>query len=201
MLGAGHYHGTLWVDLQQLEKMILKNGKSLKGLCEAFRKLKNSEVLTKADVEVLATFVDTFITVSTSKGLVGEDIATTVKEVNQHKHTKTCRKYGGQCRFNYPRPPAPHTIIIQPVVESDTAKRNKIINDSYKIIGQVMEVVNDKERVEEVMKSFDKDNEMGDQMSKNRKERIKMICKMAEVSFEEYIKALGVSNKGYSVVY
>ena len=135
------------MDIKQIEKLILTNGKSLKGLSEAFRKLKNSEMLTKADTEVLATFVDTFITVSTSKGLVGEDIATTVKEVNQHKHTKTCRKYGGQCRFNYPRPPAPHTIIIQPVVESDTAKRNKIINDSYKIISQVMEVVNDKRRL------------------------------------------------------
>ena len=173
--------------MREIEKLVLKNGKSLKGLCKAFAKLKNSERLTKADTEVLATFADTFITVSTSKGLVGEDIATTVKEVNQHKHTKTCRKYGGECRFNYPKPPAPHTIIVQPVVESDTTKRNKIINDSYKIIGQVMEVLNDKEKVKKVMDRFDKDSEIGDEISKNRIARIKKICKMSGVSYEDYI--------------
>ena len=143
------------MDLAKIEKVEWKDGRlvnsdkkgPMKGLCEAFRKLKNSEILKKEDTESLANFVDSFITVSTSKGLVGEEIATTAKEVNQHKHTVTCRKYGGQCRFNYPRPPAPHTIIAQPVVESDTAKRNKMINDSYKIIHQVMEVLNDEEKV------------------------------------------------------
>ena len=208
-LGAAHIHGTLWLDLEKIEKVELKNGKPensgkngpMKGLCQAFRKLKNSQILHKEDTESLANFVDTYMTVSTSKALVGEDIATTVKEVNQHKHTVTCRKYGGQCRFKYPRPPAPHTIIVQPVVESDTAKRNKIINNSYKIIGQVMEIMNDKEKVKKVMDRFDKDNEKGEEICQKRIARIKKICKMAEVSYEEYITALGVSNKGYSVIY
>ena len=208
-LGAAHIHGTLWLDLEKIEKVRIKNGKlensgekgPMKGLCQAFRKLKNSEILKKEDTESLANFVDAYMTVSTSSALVGEEIAATAKEVNQHKHTVTCRKYGGKCRFNYPRPPAPHTIIVQPVVESDTAKRNKIINDSYKIIGQVMEVMNDKEKLKKVMDRFDKDDEKGEEISQRRIERIKKICKMAEVSYEEYIKALGVSNKGYSVIY
>ena len=171
-LGAAHIHGTLWLDLEKIEKVRIKNGKlensgekgPMKGLCQAFRKLKNSEILKKEDTESLANFVDAYMTVSTSSALVGEEIAATAKEVNQHKHTVTCRKYGGKCRFNYPRPPAPHTIIVQPVVESDTAKRNKIINDSYKIIGQVMEVMNDQEKVKKVMDRFDKERERGDRV-------------------------------------
>ena len=109
--GAAHIHGTLWLDLESIEKLKLKNGKlvnsdengTMKGLCEAFRKLKNSEMLLKEDTECLSRFVDAFITVSTCEEEVGVEIATTVKEVNQHRHSKTCRKYGGNCRFHYPR--------------------------------------------------------------------------------------------------
>ena len=67
---------------------------------------------------------------------------------NQHRHTKTCRKYGGHCRFNYPRPPAPHTIIVQPLVESDKEKRSKILLESDRTIGKVLQVLEEEESFE-----------------------------------------------------
>ena len=33
--------------------------------------------------------------------------------VNQHKHSKSCRKYKTNCRFHYPRYPSSRTIITQ----------------------------------------------------------------------------------------
>ena len=144
-----HIHGTLWVDLPRIERPLkLKNGKlvssekkgKMEGLSGAFQKTKNSVRLSEEDTKCLANFVDLFITVSTCEKKVGKDIAATVREVNQHRHTKTCRKYGGHCRFNYPRPPSPHTIIVQPAVESDTEKRSKILLESDKIIGKFMQV-------------------------------------------------------------
>ena len=201
--GAAHIHGTLWLDLESIEKLKLKNGKlvnsketgKMKGLCAAFRKLKNSEKLLKEDTESLSNFVDSFITVSTCEGKVGEDIARTVKEVNQHRHSKTCRKYGGHCRFNYPRPPAPHTIVVQPVIESDIEKRRKILLESEKAIGKVMKVLEDEDSMEKLWENIKK-------IKNNTKlQRIMTLCTMAKVDFEDYIKALSISNKGYSVVY
>ena len=113
------------MDLGRIEKLQLVDGElqnsntygPMKGLRKAFRKLKNTEKLLEEDTTSLVNFVDSFITVTTNKQVVGEDVAKTVKEVNQHKHSKTCRKHGTNCRFNYSRPPAPHTIVVQQLVE------------------------------------------------------------------------------------
>ena len=151
----------------------------MEGLCGAFKKIKNSGKLTEEDTKCLAAFVDSFITVSTCEKKVGKDIAATVREVNQHRHSKTCRKYGGRCRFNYPRPPAPHTIIVQPVVVSDPEKRNKILLESDRIIVKVMKVLED----EESMKKF------WERMEKVKKStrllRIMTLCIIAKVDFED----------------
>ena len=94
--GAGHVHGPLWVDLGSIERPVrLKKGKQgnfekkvkIEGLSQAFKKIKNSEKLTEEDTKCLAAFVDSFITVSTCEKKVGKNIATTVREVNQHRHS------------------------------------------------------------------------------------------------------------------
>ena len=76
--GAGHVHGTLWLDLQQLEKLVRRKGRlvkpdtdqtfevrPLKGISKAFKTLKNDEVLSKQDIEVLKLFAEEFTTVTT----------------------------------------------------------------------------------------------------------------------------------------
>ena len=197
------------MDLGKIEKLQLVDGElqnsntfgPMKGLRKAFRKLKNTEKLLEEDTTSLVNFVDAFITVTTNKQVVGEDVAKTVKEVNQHKHSKTCRKHGTNCRFNYPRPPAPHTIVVQPLVEPDSKKKEKILFENHHNINQVRLILEDEEKVEEILSKFDKENESKEEYEENRIERIKMACKMAKVPYNDYVKALGVSLKGYSVIF
>merc|ERR1712102_99344 len=91
----------------------------MKGLTEAFRKLRYNKTLEKSDIISLVNFINNFMTVCTHGKTVGEDVAKIAKEVNKHHHTKTCAKNGNGCRFHYPRPPAPHTIIVEPKKETD----------------------------------------------------------------------------------
>ena len=193
------------MDLEKIERLQWKNGNlvnsdkkgKMNGLCKAFKKLKNAEKLEKEDTDCLANFVDSFITVSTCNKKVGDDIAKTVKEVNQHRHSKTCRKYGGHCRFNYPRPPSPHTIIVQPATGDSAAKKKKLL-ESQRIIEKVIEVLEDKENVTKVFEKYPKEEKTG-QIGKEM--RISRICGMAKVSYNDYKEALGVSRTGFTVVY
>ena len=119
--GAAHIHGTLWVNLDELEEMVRgvdgelrapakeqnenknKDGNEkdkkgyLDGLKLAFRKLRKNEKLNDEDEEVLAKFIDEFTTVSIHGNTVGKYVAEIAQEVNKHHHTKTCRKHDTTC--------------------------------------------------------------------------------------------------------
>ena len=43
-----------------------------------------------------------------------EDLAQLVSNVQKHRHSATCRR-NGRCRFRYPRPPSPATVIAREV--------------------------------------------------------------------------------------
>ena len=90
----------------------------LKGLSNVFVKIKNEQKLETEDIKVLTTFIDEFSTVSTHEQTVGEKIVTQVKEVNTHHHTHTCYKKGNNCRFGFPRPPSPYTIISEVIIHT-----------------------------------------------------------------------------------
>ena len=75
----------------------------LKGISDTFKKLRQNATLEKKDLSILTTFADEFVTVSTDPTIVGVDVAEIVTEVNQHHHTKTCRKRSSNCRFNFPK--------------------------------------------------------------------------------------------------
>merc|ERR1712218_115872 len=64
----------------------------LEGLEEAFKKLKDDNPLTEDDIKPLVNFIDSFVTVSTHIGTVGEDVVKIANEVQKHHHTKTCRQ-------------------------------------------------------------------------------------------------------------
>ena len=91
--GAGHIHGTLWLKLDMIERLIRTNegtlvlgdemadnrdmvtedtenneknfDKPFQGLSSTFRKLKNNEVLLETEKEALKNFIDEFTTVCT----------------------------------------------------------------------------------------------------------------------------------------
>ena len=203
--GAEHVHGTVWLSLKMLEKLIIKDGilqnpsypgekgeTPLKGLSKVFQKLKNNETLSNQDTTCLRHFIDAFICVSTDEWKVGVDVSKIVKEVNQHHHTKTCRKRGSKCRFNYPKPPAPYTIIAQPVPEKDLGKRSQIVQAAAKTIQKVMDLL----EKDSVITQIDKDLK-----STSIAERIREVCRRADVKYKDYVTALGISNRGYTVVF
>ena len=95
--GAGHIHGTLWLKLDMIERLIrndnnelvlgnedlkdqeedaglLRNDsqKPFKGISSAFKKLKNMEDLSESEKEALKNFIDEFTTVSTNEEKVGK---------------------------------------------------------------------------------------------------------------------------------
>ena len=84
--GAGHIHGTLWLNLNKLEKLTRSiNGdlinvenynqesietmpsRPFENISSAFKKLKDNDDLSKREMESLKNLVDESITVSTSK--------------------------------------------------------------------------------------------------------------------------------------
>ena len=73
--------------------------------------------------KALVNFVDEFTTVSTNECTVGADVAKIAGEVNKHTHTKSCRKYDSQCRFQFPRYPSTKTIIAVPLVGLSASKK------------------------------------------------------------------------------
>ena len=167
----------------------------LEGLEEAFKKLKDDDPLTEDDIKPLVNFIDSFVTVSTHIGTVGEDVVKIANEVQKHHHTKTCRKHNTTCRFHFPRPPAPKTILRIPVKKEDRAT----YVEAEKLIQKVMDIVTDPKIVEEIMGKYDKDSEEAGTDHKEKRElRIKEVCKRARVDYDRYLAALGLSGSGYT---
>ena len=142
-----------------------------------------NEKLDDKNIKSLIGFIDSFITVSTHGNTVGKDVAKIAKEVNEHHHTKTCAKNGHRCRFHYPKPPAPYTIIVEPNKEATIDWEQSRV-----IINKVMDVVSDAEMIEKIMSEYDKENEDQESYRENRVKRIKKVCEMAKVSYDKYIE-------------
>ena len=218
--GAAHIHGIIWLNLNMLERLILiddelcipddtthnrghdnNEERPLRGVGDAFKKIKANKKLNDADLLVLTKFIDYFTTVSTHERTVGKDVVQIAKEVNTHHHSKTCRKHGTVCRFNYPKPPSPYTIIAKPVEADSQAAKKERLEMNHMLINKVLEVVEDKEKLDQIMSKFDKQTEMpGDDHDECKAARIKEACKLADVKYEDYLTALGETGLGYSVV-
>ena len=68
------------------------------------------------------------------------------------------------------------------------------------VIQNVMDVVQDKDVLAEIMQKYQKETESKEDYKINRTERIKDICKHAGVKFDDYLTALGHSSSGYKVI-
>ena len=206
----------LWTFLEKLEELVYDEHenlkiasekelhddiirKPLKGLNHVFQKLRNEDDLTPEDLKCLENFIDGFTTVSINPNIVGEDVVKIVLEVNVHHHTKTCRKYDSSCRFNYPRFPTPKTIVAKPL-KGKKEDVQKMMNNFNEILQKVSKILEEKEVIEEIMLSYLKQNEEKSEHPKFIEERVRKICVIADVKYEEYISAISTSNHGYKVV-
>ena len=67
-------------------------------------------------------FIDKYVTCEIPSENEDADLQKIVLDVQQHskKHSKSCRKKGTDCRFNFPRPPSERTFITQ-VMNTDVS--------------------------------------------------------------------------------
>ena len=193
--GALHIHGVIWSDIKKIERL-----PGMQGIAAAFSKLRIGEDLSKKEREALKSFVDMFITVSTHKSIVGEDVANIALEVQRHRCTACCRKYTDECRFHYPKLPSPETIIAKPLKDTGSERKKKV-EKFNETIEKVKEIIRDEETVFNIMKKYDKQAEVpGEDYEINRKKRIQEILKLANVSMKDYLEALGYSKQGCTIV-
>ena len=82
--------------------------------------IENAPTLEKNSEEEIVQFVDKYLTCS------GNDEETAqIVELQTHKHSRACRKKGKAiCRFGFPLPPLPRTMLLYPLeVEVDQFKK------------------------------------------------------------------------------
>ena len=106
--GAGHIHGVLWVDLKQVRVKEVDS----KRLMRAFEKLKDGKTLDQFEQEDVERYTDAFVTCSRNPEVVGKRAVEIAEEVNCHNHSKSCKKSGHKCRFNFPKFPLPRTRFV-----------------------------------------------------------------------------------------
>ena len=91
--------------------------------------------------------------------------------LQKHKHSSYCKR-NKQCRFNFPHPPSPKTIIAEPSPESEAYE------NAHKLLSKVRKVLSE----------CDDDTNLDDVLSK------------VKVDKEKYVEALEVTNNGTVVV-
>ena len=93
--------------------------------------IENAPTLETNSEEEIDQFVDQYLTCNTDN----EKTASLVG-LQSHKHSRTCRKKGKPvCRFGFPLPPLPKTILLYPL-EEDVDKYKKKNTDLLKAMNE-----------------------------------------------------------------
>ena len=81
----------------------------------------------KDEESKIVEFVDKYITCEIPDKENDPELHEIVKSVHQHskKHSKSCKKKGTTCRFNFPRPPSMKTFIAKPQENNDDDNTEK----------------------------------------------------------------------------
>ena len=193
-------------DTEQDMLVQLKQLFPLYGLKDSLKRLHKSDDVTDEDLAIIVAFVDTFTTVSLHPAVVGPIVAAIAEKVNQHRHTKTCRKYQTVCRFNMPKLPSYETIVARPMPKDISDKAKKKLQEEQRVIfKKVREVLDNKEVMEEILSEFPKmDEYTAFEAKEGRAKRIDSVLNRAGLTGEEgkqrYRNALAQSFAGYTVV-
>ncbi len=159
MRGMAHIHGVMW-----LEEGVIANVKI--------------EGTNEFDEERLCLLIDTLISCARpSHGF----LKNVIDEVQTHHHTKTCKKYGDNCRFGYPRLPSNETLISKSLpAEMDEKKRKNKIQNLKSIL----------EKVKKELERDDLDEEM----------TLNDMLRKLDIPYTKYKEALQTSERGSTVV-
>lgn len=88
--------------------------------------IENAPIFGKAKNEEIQNFVDNHATCSKN-----DDIAELVN-YQTHRHARTCKRGGKNiCRFNFPSPPLPETLILEPL-NDDCYEKIQMYSNTFK---------------------------------------------------------------------
>ena len=123
--------------------------------------IENAPTLEKNSELEIVQFVDKHLTCSSN-----DKESANLVELQTHKHSRTCRKKGkAVCRFGFPLPPLPETMLLYPLEENVEAFQKR-----YKELQKVM--------------NENKDNDV------SFVEFLEMVAKM---TFQDYVKCISSS--------
>jgi hypothetical protein len=159
--GMAHVHGCLW-----LEDSFVSD-------------YKDPVDKTKFNEDKIGELIDQ---ISSCKlpGTDDPELDTMVREVQVHKHTKSCKKYGSSCRFDFPHYPSPYTFVAQPHLDGE----NNELNQKYK------------ERVQSTLKLVRDalESDFDDSLSLND------FLVSIGLTMQQYLDALSISTRASKII-
>ena len=157
--GLPHIHGVAWIAKHVLEEM------------EITGELMDNE-------EAALKLVDKLLSCKLPDD--NENLKKIVTEVQKHKHTDSCKKYTGKCRYGFPRLPSAKTLLARPIEEThpnlDEKGKAKMKERATKIFEEAKNVLNEKPFNEEMTLSE--------------------FCHKIGTNEKEYEELLGISQRG-----
>ncbi|KAJ8017840.1 hypothetical protein HOLleu_44503 [Holothuria leucospilota] len=97
--------------------------------------IKDAPQYGSATNEQVVSFVDKYVLCNKPPSSVNNSV-----KLQSHSHAKTCRKKRqGVCRFGFPLPPVPRTMILTPASDSNQENGNESIPVLYKRIKEYLD--------------------------------------------------------------
>ena len=91
--------------------------------------------------EDVCSFIDQYVKCN------DEELAQLVSKVQKHRHSATCRRHG-KCRFHYPCPPSPETVIARQ--STAVTYPEERAEQAVKALAAVQKVLDDKDTPEDI---------------------------------------------------
>ena len=133
--------------------------------------VKDAPQYEKTPNEEIVDFVDKYITCANDE--LSDDMKDLVN-LQMHRHAKTCKKQGNKiCRFNFPLPPMPRTMILEPLTE------NKLEEDE----------------LEEVKQNYDQIKCFLDEMKYGENMTFEVFLDKLNLTEQQYLQAIRYSLK------
>ena len=135
--------------------------------------IKDAPKLGYSNDEDVKTFIDNYVTCSLPD--CDEELQNLVESLQEHHHSLSCRRKAG-CRFHYPKPPSPYTVILRQPQENCQQE----IDFAIKVLTAVKQVLQNKDLPIDVT--------------------LDNILAAAHVTLDDYTKVLSINKSGESII-
>ena len=132
--------------------------------------IKDAPKLGVQEDDEVCQFIDRYVHCCVPENA---ELADLVCKVQKHRHSATCRRHGS-CRFHYPRPPSPFTVIARERQSDDIPKE---IEEALQVVRKTLD---NKDTPEDIT--------------------LEDLLEKANVSLDTYVNGLKICSRGNSVV-